>query len=110
MKRLLTTPLLLIVMPFSSAWADDAIRFGVLAFRPKAQAIARWQPLADYLQNALGRRVNLQVYDLDELEAAVAHNTHDVVLTAPGQFMVLKHRYDCRHRSPHKSRVRQDAT
>lgn len=93
MKRLLTTLLLSVIAPLSCAWADDALRFGVLAYRPKAQAIAQWQPLASHLQATLGRRVELQVYDLNELEAAVANHALDVVLTAPGQYIALKHRY-----------------
>ncbi len=93
MKRLLTTLLLSSIASLSCAWADEVLRFGVLAYRPKAQAIAQWQPLASHLQATLGRRVDLQVYDLDELEAAVANHALDVVLTAPGQYIALKHRY-----------------
>ena len=93
MKRLLTTLLLSVMAPLSCAWAGDALRFGVLAYRPKPQAIAQWQPLASHLQTTLGRRVELQVYDLNELEAAVANHALDVVLTAPGQYIALKHRY-----------------
>ena len=93
MKRLFTTLLLVLAVAVCPAWADEAIRLGVLAYRPKAQALAQWQPLALYLQTTLRRPVNLQVFDLIELEAAVANDALDVVLTAPSQFIALKHRY-----------------
>ncbi len=55
--------------------------------------MAQWQPLASYLQSTLGQRVELTVYDLNELEAAVAENAVDVVFTTSGHFIALKHRY-----------------
>jgi diguanylate cyclase (GGDEF)-like protein/PAS domain S-box-containing protein len=93
LKRFLSALLLLLVVSGSAVGADTPLRFGVLAFRPKPQAMAQWQPLASHLQAALGRRVDLSVYDLSELEAAVAQNALDVVFTTPGHFIALKHRY-----------------
>ena len=47
-------------------------RFGVLAFRPKPETLARWQPLVDYLNAAkLGRRFELQALTYPELDEAV---------------------------------------
>ncbi len=74
------------------AWAEEAIRLGVIAFRPKAQAIAQWQPLAAYLETKLGRRVKLTIYDHPELAAAMSQNAVDVILTNPGHYILLKHR------------------
>ena len=98
MKRLLATWLLLLLvalsaMPLVCASAEAPLKFGVLAFRPKVQAIAQWQPLASHLQTALGRPVVLTVYDLPELEAAVASKALDVVFTTPSHFILLQHRY-----------------
>ena len=93
MKRLVGALLLCLAAALTPAWADADLRFGVLAFRPKAQVLLQWQPLAAHLQTALGRPVALSVYDLTELEAAVANDTVDVVFTAPSHFIALKQRY-----------------
>jgi diguanylate cyclase (GGDEF)-like protein/PAS domain S-box-containing protein len=93
MKRLVGTLLLCLAASLFPAWADAGLRLGVLAFRPKAQALAQWQPLAAHLQAALGRPVELSAYDLPELEAAVAANAVDVVFTTPSHFIALKQRY-----------------
>ncbi len=93
MRRFFIALWLLLAATVTSAWADTALRFGVLAFRPKPQAMAQWQPLASYLQSTLGLRVELTVYDLGELEAAIAQKAVDVVFTTSGHFIVLKHRY-----------------
>ncbi len=93
MKRFVGALLLCLGVALTPAWADAGLRFGVLAFRPKAQVLLQWQPLAAHLQTALGRPVDLSVYDLTELEAAVAANTVDVVFTAPSHFIALKQRY-----------------
>ncbi len=84
--------LLLLAVTTVPAWAETPLRLGVLAFRPKVQATAQWQPLAAYLETALGRRIELSAYTLPELDAAVEQNTVDVVLTNPGDFILLRHR------------------
>jgi diguanylate cyclase (GGDEF)-like protein/PAS domain S-box-containing protein len=77
----------------SVAFADDAVRIGVLAYRPKVQAMAQWRPLAVALKRAIPERDFLiQVYDLPELEAAVASRQIDFVLTNPGHYVVLTRR------------------
>nr|WP_315488517.1 EAL domain-containing protein [uncultured Rhodoferax sp.] len=93
MTRLLGAILLLVVTSLTTAWADVPLRIGVLAFRPHAQATAQWQALAQHLQLQLGRQVALSVYDLGALEAAVAQNTLDAVLTTPSHFIALQQRY-----------------
>jgi diguanylate cyclase (GGDEF)-like protein/PAS domain S-box-containing protein len=94
MRRLialaLTVWLALLALP---AGAEAPLRLGVLAFRPKVQAVAQWQPLATYLGTALGRPVKLVVYDLAELEMAVGQKEVDVVLTNPGHYALLQHRF-----------------
>jgi diguanylate cyclase (GGDEF)-like protein/PAS domain S-box-containing protein len=75
------------------AWADDAVRIAVLAYRPKVQAMAQWRPLAAALKKAIpSRDFLIQVYDLAELEAAVAGRQVDFVLTNPGHYVVLTRR------------------
>ena len=92
-KRLLTTLIISLLATSSlSALAQEPIRFGVLAFRPKAQAMEQWQPLATHIEKSLGRRVELTVYNYTELDAAVSQNAVDVVLTNPGHYVLLKYR------------------
>ena len=84
---------LLLAGLMAGARAEPALRLGVLAFRPSEQARAEYQPLADYLQGALGRQIALQTYNLDGLEQVVRDGEVDVVLTNPGHFILLRHRY-----------------
>jgi len=93
MNRFVGALLLCLATALAPAWADAGLRLGVLAFRPKAQVLLQWQPLASHLQGALGRPVELSVYDLTEFEAAVAAKTVDVVFTTPSHFIALKQRY-----------------
>ena len=46
-----------------AAQNEPPLRLGVLAYRPKPQVTAQWQPVAAYLESALRRRVELGVYD-----------------------------------------------
>jgi diguanylate cyclase (GGDEF)-like protein/PAS domain S-box-containing protein len=66
------------------------LKFAVLAFRPKTQAMAQWEPLAAYLSAALDQRVELGVFDYSELDAAVSANEVDIVLTNPGHTIQLQ--------------------
>jgi diguanylate cyclase (GGDEF)-like protein/PAS domain S-box-containing protein len=94
MKRLITAlMLLLLAISALPASADSPIRLGVLAYRPKVQAVEQWQPLAVYLESALNRRVELTVYSHSELEEAVKRKAVDVVLTNPGHFIALQARH-----------------
>ena len=96
MKRFFST-LLLALLALLTLWAplvqaQVPLKFGVLAYRTKTQITAHWQPLAAHLQTALGRPVELTVYSFPELEAAMAKNEVDVLLTNPGHFILLRHR------------------
>jgi diguanylate cyclase (GGDEF)-like protein len=75
----------------TQVWAVEPLRFGVLAIRPQPLAMAQWQPLADYLGASIGRPVELAVHGIAELDAAVAQNRVDVLLTNPGHYVRLQH-------------------
>ena len=65
-------------------------RFAVLAFRPKPETMARWQPVVDYLNAAgLSRKIDLVAYSYKELEAAVTAREVDFVLTQPSHYIIL---------------------
>ena len=71
----------------------EVVRFGVLAFRPKPETLARWQPLVDYLNAAkLGRRFELQALTYPELDEAVRNKQVDIVLTQPAHYIQLTYR------------------
>ena len=82
-----------LVMASLPAGAETALRFAVVAYRPLAQVQAHWQPLGPYLSDALERKVEVVVYTVTELEAAIRQGAVDAVLTNPGQYMELRHRY-----------------
>jgi diguanylate cyclase (GGDEF)-like protein/PAS domain S-box-containing protein len=68
-------------------------RIGVLAFRPKAQTLAQWAPLAQVLHAAIPEvDFEVEVFNLHELEAAVAARQVDFVLTNPGHYVFLSQR------------------
>ena len=73
--------------------AEEALRLGVLAFRPKEQALPQWQPLAEYLQKTIGKPISLQIYNYPEFTQAVANHEVDIILTNPGHYIVLKNTY-----------------
>jgi diguanylate cyclase (GGDEF)-like protein/PAS domain S-box-containing protein len=95
MKKLIATLfLLLLSVPAFTAPAESPLRLGVLAFRPKAQAMQQWQPLARHIEKSLGRRVQLTVYNYPDLNAAVQQKAVDIVLTNPGHYVLLRRRFD----------------
>lgn len=73
--------------------AHDALRLGILAFRPKEQALMQWQPFANYLQETIGIPINLRIYTYPEFTQAVANHEVDIILTNPGHYIVLKNNY-----------------
>jgi diguanylate cyclase (GGDEF)-like protein len=75
----------------TQARAEEPLRLGILAVRPQPQAMAQWQPLADHLAASLGRPVELAVHALAELDAAVAQNSVDALLTNPVHYVRLQH-------------------
>lgn len=73
--------------------AEEALRLGILAFRPKEQALIQWQPFATYLQNTIGKPIALQIYNYPEFTQAVANHEVDIILTNPGHYIVLKNKF-----------------
>jgi diguanylate cyclase (GGDEF)-like protein/PAS domain S-box-containing protein len=86
--------LLLFLLAFTAlpVQAEPSIRLGVLAFRPKDQAMKQWQPLATHIEKSIGRKVELAAYNYHDLNAAIRQKTVDIVLTNPGHYILLKRR------------------
>ncbi len=83
----------LLVMQLTSAYAAEPVKIGVLAFRPKPQTLAQWQPLATALKQAIPERdFVIEVFDYPELDMAVATRQLDFVLTNSGHYVLLTKR------------------
>ena len=79
--------LLLIPIPVLGA---DAVKIGVMAFRPKPQTLAQWQPLAIALKRALpSHDFVVEAFTYPEMDEAVAQHRVDFVLTNPGHYVML---------------------
>ena len=77
-------------VPTPPVEVEKSAKFAVLAFRPKPETIARWQPVIDYLNQAgVSRRIELVAYSYKELEVAVAAKEVDFVLTQPSHYIIL---------------------
>ncbi|OYY95923.1 MAG: hypothetical protein B7Y41_01170 [Hydrogenophilales bacterium 28-61-23] len=68
------------------------VTLGVLAYRPKPETLARWQPTADYLTAQTGHRVVLEAMTYSELEAAIQQRRVDFVLTNPAHYVLMTRR------------------
>ncbi|MFW2440017.1 MAG: sensor histidine kinase [Arenicellales bacterium] len=80
--------------PVSAQQEGAAVRIGVLAFRGHQQAMSRWQPMADYLnENLPGIRFKIVPLNLQQVRKATAAEEIDFVLTNPGNYVLLESRY-----------------
>jgi PAS domain S-box-containing protein len=72
------------------ALGAEVVKIGVLAFRPKPQTLAQWQPLAVALKQAIpGHDFVVEAYSYPELNEAIAQHRVDFVLTNPGHYVML---------------------
>lgn len=73
---------------------QSEVRIGVLAFRGHEHAMARWQPIADYLNKDLPE-FSFQIIplNLQQVSKATAEEEIDFVLTNPGNYVLLEHNY-----------------
>ena len=71
--------------------ADQTLTLGIMAYRPQPLLEARWQPLANYLSQALpGYTVRLKVMPQAEMEAALGRKELDFIFTNPNHFVALR--------------------
>jgi PAS domain S-box-containing protein len=81
------------VQPPIRAYGAEPVKIGVLAFRPKLQTLAQWQPLAAALKQAIPERdFVVEAFTLPELDLAVASRHLDFVLTNSGHYVLLQRR------------------
>ncbi|HHQ68934.1 MAG TPA: phosphate/phosphite/phosphonate ABC transporter substrate-binding protein, partial [Halothiobacillaceae bacterium] len=75
-----------------TAWAQfkPTAVIGVLALEPKSEAMERWEPLSQYLEQRVpGYQFEIEVFNYDELAAAVAAAEVDFIFTNPLQYVQL---------------------
>lgn len=71
--------------------AKQQITLGIFAFRPPEILVRQYQPLADYLSEALGdTRVVLKVLTQNEIEEAINTQQLDMVFTNPSHYVQLR--------------------
>ncbi|MFA5242542.1 MAG: EAL domain-containing protein [Sulfuricella sp.] len=92
--KLVLLPLLLMMLTtVRCALADHVLTVGILSLRPLAESQARWEPLSDYLSEALpGHRVQVQAFDYPDLEEALHHHKLDFILTHPTHYRLVRER------------------
>ena len=79
--------------PPTQAYGVEPVKIGVLAFRPKPQTLAQWQPLAVALKQAIPEHdFVVEALTYPELEQAVAAGQLDFVLTNSGHYVLLRKR------------------
>ena len=83
----------LMVLPIAHAQTLKPLEFGVGLFQPdKEKNDATYQPLADYLSNALGRPVKLRTVDTWEgLAKSLASGETDMALMGPWGYVLANH-------------------
>lgn len=88
-RRRLIALLLLASLPLT-ALAEDPLRFGVGLFQPdKEKNDATYRPLADYLAQKLGRKVELRTVDSWEgLAKSLANGETDIALLGPWGYVL----------------------
>ena len=70
--------------------AKPTVNVGILAFRPKPEVIARWQPLIDYFNAEIpSAHFVLNTYTNQELDNAVANNELDFIFAQPSHYVRL---------------------
>ena len=88
--RLVFCYLILLFLPALAA-AEQSLRLAVLAYRPQTLLSSQWQPLADYLGQAMpGQKIELRILNSEEMTAALRNNELDFVLTNPVHFIQLR--------------------
>lgn len=92
LRRLLPVfPMLISLLAPPMARGAEPVRIGVLAFRPKPQTLAQWEPLAAALKKAIpSRDFRVEAFTYPELNRAVSGRRLDFVLTNPGHFVQLQ--------------------
>lgn len=89
-KQLIKILLLLTACLFATLAMSNEIKIGVLSFAPKQTTLARWQPLAHYLEQRIGDTVDILPMNYEELHQAIYSRSVDFVFTNPGDYIFFE--------------------
>ncbi|WP_083944838.1 EAL domain-containing protein [Thiomicrospira microaerophila] len=91
-KQKLGALTLLVAICFPVYSEQEGLKLGILSFRPEEQMHQQWQPLVDYLQQKAGVPIQLEVYNFEALEQAVAQNHLDLIITNSAHYVRIRAR------------------
>lgn len=73
--------------------AKEEIHFGVYADLGVDETRRKYQPLVDYLNSTLNKKVVMEVLTQKEMDEKIAKNELDIVTTNPIHFLKIRHQY-----------------
>jgi len=89
--------------------SQDSVSIGVLAYDGKPQALARWQPTADYLaQHIQTHGFEILPLTHEDFIHAINKNQLDLILTNPGHYISLEVEYGATRIATFKSRFHEE--
>ncbi|MCK5697088.1 MAG: PAS domain S-box protein, partial [Gammaproteobacteria bacterium] len=101
MKKYYNTLIIIIFLlcnTFLQASTPKPLILGIYAYLPKTIIQEQYQPLVDYLNNAMKtsnqlHTIKLRILTLDEIDQALANNQLDFLFTNPRHYNILRHQY-----------------
>jgi len=74
----------------SFVYGQDEIRFGVFSYLGHEKTKEKYQPLIDYLNTQLTKKVVLEVLTQEEMDLKIKNKELDIVTTNPTHFLVIR--------------------
>ncbi len=84
---------LFLLTSHAALYAKEEIRFGVFAYMGYEDTKEKYQPLVDYLNKKLDKKVVLDVLSQDEIDQKIKNGDLDIVTTNPTHFLVIRQHY-----------------
>jgi len=75
------------------SYAKDEIRFGVFAYLGEKETRAKYEPLVEYLNKTIDKRVVLEILTQDEMDRKIKNRELDIATTNPTHFLVIRQQY-----------------
>ncbi len=88
MNRLIS--LLFIIFLVTTSYGEDKIRFGVFAYIGYEKTKEKFEPLVEYLNTKLTKKVVLEVLTQEEMDRKIREKQLDIVTTNPTHFLVIR--------------------
>jgi two-component system, sensor histidine kinase and response regulator len=87
------SPFLLFLSFTFSLFAKEEIRFGVFAYKGVEETRNQYQPLVEYLNEKLEKRVVLEVLTQEEMNEKISEGKLDVATTNPTHFLFIRKKH-----------------